>query len=256
MKAGEQKLDGDKAEQLLRWRHSNMDKNGVMTTYPSEYGDNDFGRMRTQRDFITATVKQTLKLGNIFKIGEILEIVHQNVETNLELSYIKDYLPYVIDFNTENIKTEVLPGTTPDMNTTNGVSIFVVNQNETKSLIQSMFFSNMSDEDVSGNSNTTIDNSVSTNNSNSSKNIKIELLNGSGDKNKLQKAKQILENEGYNVTKTGNTTAITKTIITNKKDVSDEVLKDIKQVLGNGSISSVKSSTSLVDVSIVIGKDF
>lgn len=256
LKAGEQKLDGDKAEQLLRWRHSNMDKNGVMTTYPSEYGDNDFGRMRTQRDFITATVKQTLKLGNIFKIGEILEIVHQNVETNLELSYIKDYLPYVIDFNTENIKTEVLPGTTPDMNTTNGVSIFVVNQNETKSLIQSMFFSNMSDEDVSGNSNTTIDNSVSTNNSNSSKNIKIELLNGSGDKNKLQKAKQILENEGYNVTKTGNTTAITKTIITNKKDVSDEVLKDIKQVLGNGSISSVKSSTSLVDVSIVIGKDF
>ncbi len=252
LKAGEQILNGDKAEQLLRWRHGNPDKNGVMTTYPSEYGDNDFGRMRTQRDFISATVKQTLRLGNIFKIGEILEIAHQNVETNLELSYIKDYLPYVVDFNTEDIKTEVLPGTTPDIDTTNGISIFVVNEKETKSLIQSMFYS---DENIKSDLNNTI-NSVNNNSDSNFSNIKVELLNGSGNKNKLQKAKELLESAGYNVTKTGNTNAITKTIITNKKDITDEMLKEIKQVLGTGSISTVKSSTSLVDVSIVIGKDF
>lgn len=266
LKAGMQKLNGDKAEQLLRWRHSNMDRNGVMTTYPSEYGSDDFGRMRTQRDFITATVQQTLKLGNIFKIGNLIELVHQNVETNLELSFVKDYVPYVVDFNIDNLRTEALPGTTPDMKDTNNVSIFVVNEKEAKELIQSMFFNNtsggiqngISDNGVSNSIGSVRTNNASTNSiiSNNASNITIELLNGSGVKSNLEKAKKVLESAGYKVTKTGNTTSIAKTIITNKKDVSDERLKSIKQVLGAGSISTVKSSTSLVDVSIVIGKDF
>lgn len=258
LKAGEQKLNGDKAEQLLRWRHGNRDKNGVMKTYPSEYGDNDFGRMRTQRDFIAATVKQTLKLGNVFKIGQILDIVHENVETNLDLGYLKDYIPYAVDFNTEDIKTEVLPGTTPDVSATNGVSIFVVDEKEVENLIQDMF-NNKSNSVENENITSTPTNSLGVNDINTtskSSNIKIELLNGSGDKSNLEKAKIMLENAGYNVTKTGNTTTITKTIITNKKDVTDADLKEMKQVLGTGSISTVKSSASLVDVSIVIGKDF
>ena len=45
-------------------------------------------------------------------------------------------------------------------------------------------------------------------------------------------------------------------IITNKKDATDEQLKQLKQTIGVGSISTSKSSTSLVDVTIVIGKDF
>ena len=44
---GYQKLDGEQAEQLVRFRKNN---NG--TSYPYEYGDNDIGRMRTQREFL------------------------------------------------------------------------------------------------------------------------------------------------------------------------------------------------------------
>lgn len=253
LKAGLQKLDGNKAEQLVRFRHSNY-KNGVMTTYPSEYGNDDFGRMRTQRDFIVATLKQTLKPGNIFKIGDILEIAHKNVETNLELSYVKDYIPYAVEFNTDNMTTATLPGTTPDMKETNNVSVFVVDKEGTKEIIQSMFYSDLT-ETENDNTNTASNNTVSTNSNTSSK-IKIELLNGSGDKAKLEKAKKALEEAGYEIKKTGNTTAISKTIITNKKDITDEKLKDIKSVLGVGSVSTNKSSTSLVDVTIVIGKDY
>ena len=262
LKAGVQKLNGDKAEQLLRWRHSNY-KNGVMTTYPSEYGNDDFGRMRTQRDFIVETLKQTLKPGNIFKIGDILEIAHENIETNLELSYIKDYIPYAVEFNTENMTTATLPGTTPDMKETNNVSVFVVDKKESEKLIQSMFFNDLTENDdtntisnnVESNNTTSKNNTSSTDNKVSSK-ISIELLNGSGDKTKLEKAKKILQDAGYDVKKTGNTTSISKTIITNKKNVADADLNDIKGALGTGSISTSKSSTSLVDVSIVIGKDF
>ena len=44
LKKGVQTIDGKKAEVLLRFRHNN---NG--TTYPQEYGDNDFGRMKTRK---------------------------------------------------------------------------------------------------------------------------------------------------------------------------------------------------------------
>lgn len=254
LKAGLQKLNGDKAEQLLRWRHSNNIKGVGMTTYPSEYGNDDFGRMRTQRDFIVATLKQTLKPGNIFKLGEILEIAHENVDTNIELSYIKDYIPYAVEFNTENMQTAALPGTTPDMKETNNVSIFVVDKTSAKELIQSMFYSYT--EENTDNSTNTVSNNTTSENSNTTSQIKIELLNGSGDKTKLEEAKKALEDVGYVVKKTGNATAISKTIITNKKDVTDENLKKIKDTLGVGSISTNKLSTSLVDVTIVIGKDF
>ena len=249
LKAGTQTIDGNKAEQLLRFRHNN---NG--TSYPVEYGDNDFGRMRTQRDFIIATLKQTLKPSNIFKLGQILEIANENVETNLEISYVKDYIPYAVEFNTDNLKTAALPGTTPNLSETNNVSIFVVNQTAAKELIQSMFYSDET-ENEDENTNTISNNTIGSGTTTTSK-VTIELLNGSGDKTKLEKAKTVLEEAGYEVKKTGNTTAISKTIITNKKDVKNEKLKNIKETLGVGNISTNKSSSSLVDVTIVIGKDF
>lgn len=259
LKAGTQKLDGEKAEQVLRFRHSNPDKNGVMTTYPSEYGNDDFGRMRTQRDFISALLKQTLKPGNIFKLGEILEIAHKNVETNLELSYIKDYIPYAVEFNTDNLQTATLPGTTPDMKDTNNVSIFVINKKLSTELIQSMFYVDSTEETENNtitNSLNTTSNSISSTTTVKDDELKIELINGSGNTSKLEEAKTKLEEAGFTVKKTGKTSTISKTVITNKKNATDEQLKNIKQALSTGSISTNKQASSQVDITIVIGEDF
>lgn len=242
---GLQKIDGNKAEQLLRYRHDNWDPvTKSYPTYSAEYGDNDFGRMRTQREFIAATLKQTLKPSNIFKIGQILDIANENIETNLELSFIKDYVPYAVEFNTENLKTAVLPGSTPDMSSTNNVSIFVVDKKEAKKLIDSMFYNEGETTEESDNNNTT------------TSKLKIEILNGSGNKTSLEKAKELLENAGYNVTKTGQTSTVSKTVITNKKNATEEQLNNIKQALKVGTIATNVSSTSLVDVTIIIGTDF
>lgn len=259
LKAGTQKLDGEKAEQVLRFRHSNPDKNGVMSTYPSEYGNDDFGRMRTQRDFISALLKQTLKPGNIFKLGEILEIAHKNVETNLELSYIKDYIPYAVEFNTDNLQTATLPGKTPDMKDTNNVSIFVINKKLSTELIQSMFYVDSTEEtedNIITNSLNTTSNSISSTTTIKDDELKIELINGSGNTSKLEEAKTKLEEAGFTVKKTGKTSTISKTVITNKKNATDEQLKNIKQVLNAGSISTNKQASSQVDITIVIGEDF
>jgi len=248
LKAGTQKLDGEKAEQVLRFRHSNPDKiTGQMSTYPSEYGNDDFGRMRTQRDFISALLKQTLKPGNIFKLGEILEIAHKNVETNLELSYIKDYIPYAVEFNTDNLQTATLPGTTPDMKDTNNVSIFVINKKLSTELIQSMFYGDSTEEESEDNTITnslnTTSNSISSTTTVNDDELKIELINGSGNTSKLEEAKTKLEEEGFTVKKTGKTSTISKTVITNKKNATDEQLKNIKQVLNAGSISTNKQAS-------------
>ena len=88
LKAGEQLIDGAKAEQLLRFRHNNDG-----STYPSSYGQQDLGRMRTQREFIIATLKQTLKPQNIFKLKQVIDIMSENVKTNLDFNEIKAYVP-------------------------------------------------------------------------------------------------------------------------------------------------------------------
>lgn len=111
LKAGMQKINGEKAEQLLRFRHNNDG-----SSYPSEYGDNDFGRMKTQRDFIIETAKQTIDVKNLFRINQIMKTVFNNVETNMDKEEIYKYAPAVAGFDMKNIVNEQLPGTSEKCN--------------------------------------------------------------------------------------------------------------------------------------------
>ncbi len=110
LKAGMQLIDGDKAEQLLRFRHSNPDKNGKMTTYPAEYGLDDFGRMRTQREFIQATATQLASWKNITKLKDITTAIFSNLDTDMKLTQMIGYIPSALKLNTEELKMEQLPG--------------------------------------------------------------------------------------------------------------------------------------------------
>lgn len=270
LNAGVQKLDGDKAEQLVRFRHNNDG-----TSYPSEYGDNDIGRMKTQRNFIIATLKQTLKPGNVFKLGEILDVADKNIETNMDMDYLKDYIPYAVEFDTQNIQSEVLPVTVPDLTTTNNVSIAVLDRKAAKALIQSMFYDDTTDESSdgtnttnsvktnSGNLNNIVNSSTISNNTNVSTSTynplskaKVEILNGTGDTSKLDKAKEKIEEAGFNVTKTGKTSTVSKTVITNRKDVDTSKIDKLKKAIDVGEISTYKSGNSSVDITVVLGKDF
>ncbi len=253
LKAGEQKLNGDKAEQLVRFRHNNPDKHGRMTSYPVEYGDNDLGRMRTQREFILQVIKQTAKPENVFKLGEILDVAKENVITNIDFDVAKDYIPYAVEFNTENMLTETLPGTVPSLNKTNNVSIFVHDKVKTKALIQELFF----DRDIEETEeNTTSDDTTASTSSSSKADITIEVLNGSGNSSDLQKVVNQLKGAGYKVTRTGSTNTTSKTTIVNKKNVKETLLKNMKDVIGTGTIENSESSSSKVDVTIIIGKDY
>lgn len=243
LKAGTQTLTGDQAEGLVRFRHNN---NG--TTYATEYGDNDIGRMRTQREFITEVMKQTLKPENILKINKIAEIAFNNITTNMTFSTIKDYIPYAVSFNTENLKTGVLPGV-PEL--CNKVAIYTVNKKQTKEVVEELF--GQEEEIIDENTNTIGDTTISQ--TIDSQNIKIELLNGSGKSSNLTKASEQLKQKGYNIIKTGNTTIKNETIIVNKTNKQVAISEDLKQTLGVGKITK-KSDNTKVDYTITIGKDY
>ena len=127
---GYQKLDGDHAEQLLRFRHNN---NG--TSYPMEYGDNDYGRMKTQREFMTEVAKQTLKLKNITKIRTIIITLFQNIETNLTSDEVCAYVPFAVNFDTANISSNQIAGESKKYNE---LWFFASDEEETAKIVSEM----------------------------------------------------------------------------------------------------------------------
>lgn len=279
LKEGQQKLDGDKAEQLLRYRHGNLDKKTgkYLGTYPEEYGGNDYGRMRTQREFMIETVKQTIQAKNILKIKEIIDIAYEYVETNLSVSVLKDYVPYAVNIDVNNIQSAVIPGGSYGP-PTYPLWFFIPDKNETAELMKELYGSNEEDTatnntNTNTNTNTNSNTTNSTNQNNTNTNntststtskvskteaskVKIEILNGSESSATLTAVKKALTAKGYKVTKTTNTTSTSKTTIINKSDVDEKITDNIKELLEVGTISSSSVSSSNVDITIIIGKDY
>ena len=127
---GMQKIDGEKAEQLLRFRHNNDG-----SSYPGDYGDNDYGRMKTQRAFIKEIIKQTLDIKNVPKCKQMLDSIYANIITNVERETIMKYVPYIIEFNTEDIDTQQLPG---ESGKANEIWFYFHDKDKTKKLIEAM----------------------------------------------------------------------------------------------------------------------
>lgn len=130
VKKGYQLLNGKNAEGVVRFRHND---NG--TTYPYEYGIEDIGRNRTQREFFKAALKQTIQAKNITKMFELLDIYKKNVKTNLDMEYVKKYVPALTEFDPETIKSARIEG--QDVNTT--AWFFEVNAKKLKEQIFDLF---------------------------------------------------------------------------------------------------------------------
>lgn len=237
VKKGLQRLNGEQAEWVVRFRHNN---NG--TTYPVEYGDNDLGRMRTQREFIMEVAKQTLKLGNITKINDILKIAEEEIETNIEWDTMMEYAPALLNIDTENMQTDSLPGV-PEY--CNGVALFLVNEKQAKQMVRQLFLS--SDLDA--------DSNEDTQNITNNKKLTLEVLNGTGSTEKLEKAVEQLTNQGYKIAKKGSSNITTKTTIINRTNQSKSEENAITSLLGTGTSSSGEDKSD-IDFTIILGKDY
>ena len=237
LKAGKQVLNGDKAEQLLRFRKNN---NG--TTYPEEYGSNDTGRMRTQREFIEATASQMLKPENLFKVNKIIEVAKKNIITNVDFDYAKDYMPYALEFDINNLQTATLPGTNTNKNTS-GTWVYVVNEKETEEMIKELFVQRDIVKEVDG-----IDIS----------NIELDVLNGTGMNSKSDEIVEKLEMAGYEINSQSNTSTIEKTTIVCSSELDKKIIENFQIVLGLTDIvvSNTDKDLSNLKIKLIVGEDY
>lgn len=253
LKQGYQLLDGDKAEQVLRYRHDNNSSGRITTTYSEEYGIENWGRMKTQQAFITALLKQTLKAENLGKINNIIDIMHENLDTNLTVGKVKDYVPYALKFNAETLKTGALPGTDTNKNST-GLWITIIDKVEAAKMVEELFLENIEKGTTEGEE-VTAEAGSPEGDARKKEDLKIEILNGSGKTDNLSKLNTKLKGDGYNIVKATKTNTTAKTIIMNRTNVSTELMDAIKKSVGTGTVTTGETDSD-VDVIIIIGQDY
>ncbi len=97
LKKGMQHMDGDKAEQLVRFR---------------KYSNGDIGRVQVQQQVLKALVNQKLNLEYADKVPEILDIISDNMETDLAAADFVSIVASAIEAveNSGGIETHILDG--------------------------------------------------------------------------------------------------------------------------------------------------
>lgn len=95
LKAGEQHLNGDQALQLLRYRHDEL---------------GDIGRVQRQQMVIRALMDQTLNPTTVTQLPKILNVVKENIDTNLTVEELLALAGFGVRTNRSNMHMFMLPG--------------------------------------------------------------------------------------------------------------------------------------------------
>lgn len=115
---GLQVLDGNEAEQFLRFR--------------SGYANADLGRIEAQRNFIKAFIKTLADKKNITKLPTVLKIAMENTKTNATTRELMKYIDEVREINLDEIESITMPNTPQYIN---GLSYVIANKEETMKII-------------------------------------------------------------------------------------------------------------------------
>lgn len=127
LQAGRQHLNGDKAEQLVRFRKDN-DGGG--------YPRGDLQRNEVQRDFILAVIDKVFSLNGVVKIPELISIVSSSLETNFTNTEMLQYAPFIMSLDKENINIMGLEGVDEYRG---GGSYFIPNDRLNKEIFDNYF---------------------------------------------------------------------------------------------------------------------
>ncbi len=96
LKKGPQHLDGEKAEQFVRYR--------------SGYISADIGRIDAQKIFMTAFIKKLFSFTTVTKLNTLVEEIQNNLTTNLSVSDAAYFGTNALELDLANINMITLPG--------------------------------------------------------------------------------------------------------------------------------------------------
>lgn len=123
LQPGMQHLDGDKAEQLVRFR---------------KYTNGDIDRIAVQQDVLRELIKQKVNPSGLAKVPEIYKIVLDNIDTDMSLAEATAIAKNILDANgsEEGIQTYTLPG---NFRTISGLSYWEADVDEIEKLVADVF---------------------------------------------------------------------------------------------------------------------
>lgn len=129
LQEGTQVLNGEKAEQFLRFR--------------SGYANADLGRVEAQRSFIKAFIKTVLKKENITNIPKIVKIALDNTKTNATTREILKYANEIKEINIDEIVSTTMPNTPKYID---GISYVIADKDEARRIIKEDWNSSIASE--------------------------------------------------------------------------------------------------------------
>ncbi|MFV0520324.1 MAG: LCP family protein [Lachnospirales bacterium] len=172
---GYQLLDGNQAEQVIRFRKG--------------YANADLGRIEVQQDFLKAIISQLITSDD--KVNTITSLAKTGLkytENNISLDDITSNLKYLDNISTDKIRTFTLPVENAYIN---GVSYVVLKEDEYYTMLDELFY--ISDGTEPAEETLVPSNSLT-----------VSVLNGSEQDGKAAEIETLLENNGIPVENIGN----------------------------------------------------
>ena len=118
---GQQKLNGDKSLQYVRWR-------GDPTA--------DIGRVGRQQKFVKALLEQSMQLATVPRLPELVSAVRENIITDMSAAQILNLATRLLDIQSLSFESATLPG---EAKTIGGGAYWVMDEAETRTLLEGIF---------------------------------------------------------------------------------------------------------------------
>lgn len=229
LNAGQQKLNGSKAIQYMRFRHDDL---------------GDIGRVQRQQAFFRAFIDQKLKPESITKFPEVLSIVKDNIDTNLSVEEVLALAGYTSKLERSNVQMHMAPGRFSNPGEFDNLSYWILD-NRRLAKIMNQSFGIMKQADASP-----VDNSPS--------NLRVAIQDSLPQPEGSKKATTVLSKLGYDQVfpasdRWSKPLAKTQIIAQNGDRASAEKLRD---AMGMGEVLVESTGDIESDITVRLGKDW
>lgn len=214
IKKGLQTLNGENSIHFLRYRKG--------------YSNQDLGRIEAQQLFAKALTDKLISPATLIKIPQLIEIFHNNVDTNISKAKMLSYATKAVQINPEEIVKMTLPGKSSYIG---NVSYYLIDKEELRNIKEMLSNKNLAQYNV-------------------------EVLNGARIAGIAAKYAEQLELAGIKVLSTGNLKGDKAEksyieYIEGYKEQAQEVAKELK-IKKIVKVSAIKEN---IHIRVVIGED-
>ncbi len=137
LKKGQQRLDGNKAEQFMRFRQP-LHYNKEIKKY---YDGSDIKRIAAQQSFIKELIRQKTSIKYMTRLNDIINEIFSSIETNITLSDALKLSQNINKVDVNQVQMFTVPCSSEPM--INGIWYYLPDKTKTKEIVEGYFKSDL-----------------------------------------------------------------------------------------------------------------